>query len=145
MEELEGNEHGIGLDRPHLGPYLSINGYQWCTARSKTTYFKNILHCKNEYESLHKQRYKTDLELLGLSMRFLEQTGELNIQECGNVTKIKQADVTEVNRLLEKHRGWNHPKRDKVPCVPHVLPILHAWNTKLSTNYFPGRCGQRRQ
>lgn len=73
-------------------------------------------------------------------MRFLEQTGEMNIQECRNVTEVKQADVTEINRSIKKHGRRNHPERDEVPSIPNLLPILHTRNTKLFANDFLGIC-----
>jgi hypothetical protein len=36
-------------------------------------------------------------------------------QKSRNVTQIEETDVSEVDRFLEEHGGWNHAQRDKVP------------------------------
>lgn len=39
---------------------------------------------------------------------------------------VEQADVAEVDGLLEEHRRRDHLARDEVPCCPHVLPLLNS-------------------
>lgn len=58
-------------------------------------------------------------------MGFLEKPREMDVEESGDMTKIKQADVPQINRFLEKHRRGDHATCDKVPRSPQVLPILN--------------------
>ena len=70
------------------------------------------------------------LEFLRLSVRFLEEFRQVDIEESRDMTQIKQADMAEVNRFLEQHGGWNHPPGNEVPCKPQVLPVLNRWYAK---------------
>ena len=45
-------------------------------------------------------------------------------QECRDVPAVEQADMAQVDGLLEQHRWGDHLPRDEVPGVPHVLPLL---------------------
>ena len=65
-----------------------------------------------------------NLEVLRLGVRLLKQAREMNVKEGRNVALIKQADVTQVDRLLEEHRRWNHLAIDEVPSSPHVVPFF---------------------
>ena len=50
----------------------------------------------------------------------------MDVQERRDVTKVEEADVPEVDGLLEEHRGRDHAARDEVPRGPHVLPVLQG-------------------
>lgn len=54
----------------------------------------------------------------------------MDVQERRDVPEVEEADVAQVDRLLEEHRRRDHTARDEVPGRPHVLPVLQGRDAK---------------
>ena len=50
----------------------------------------------------------------------------MDIEERWDVALVEQANVAQVDRLLEEHRRRDHAAVDEIPERPHVVPLLHA-------------------
>lgn len=48
---------------------------------------------------------------------------------------IEEADVAQIDRLLEQHGRRNHSSVDEVPSRPHVLPFLDRGESKRSRRF----------
>ena len=78
-----------------------------------------------------KSTYLEDVfELVRFSMRLVQEPREMDIQECRNVSAVEQANMAQVNRFLEKHRGRYQTPVDVVPTSPHIAPFVDARQTK---------------
>ena len=86
-----------------------------------TRYIQTSLKLEYKFTRLY---LKYIFELFGFGMRLPKKPGEMDVEESGDMTQVKQTDMSQINRFLEKHRRGNHATRDEVPDSPQVLPIL---------------------
>lgn len=78
-------------------------------------------------------------------MRFLQQSAQMYVQKCGYMSKIEQANVTQVDRLCQEHALRYHSQRNRVPGLPHRVPIVHSRDAKRSSFVLGKRLLQQRE
>ena len=84
---------------------------------------------ESEKSSCKKVEYSY-LERLRLSEWLIEHLRYLDICKRRDMTLVKEAYVTKVDRFLEKHRGRYQTPVDVVPTSPHIAPFVDAGQTK---------------